>query len=408
VDEGTLGVHEIELVVNAGKSLCDGSGVRDHAHSSLHAGKISSGDDGRRLVVDAALEAGRAPIHELDGSLGLDGGDSRIDILGDDVSSEHHAASHELSVARVALGEHIGWLEDGVGDLGNRELLVVGFLGRDDRSVRGKHKVDARVRHQVGLELGNIDVEGAVETKGGGEGRHDLSDQSIQVGVGRSLNIKRSAAHVIEGLVIETEGAVSVLKESVRGKHVVVRLDDGGGDLRSRGDGEGKLGLAAVVDRETLEKERAESRASTTTGSMENHKALETGAVIGELSDSIKDKIDNLLANGVVATGVVVGGVFLAGDELLRVVELAVGSGSNLIKRSRFEIDKHSSRHVFASTSLGEKGVERVIATTDGFVGRHLAIGLDAVLQAVELPAAVTHLNAGLTNVKGKNFSHVD
>jgi len=32
-----------------------------------------------------------------------------------------------------------------------------------------------------------------------------------------------------------------------------------------------------------------------------------------------------------VTTGIVVGGVFLAGDELLRVKQLAVGAGSNLV-----------------------------------------------------------------------------
>lgn len=35
----------------------------------------------------ADLEAGRAPIDELDRALRLDGGDGRIDVLGDDVST---------------------------------------------------------------------------------------------------------------------------------------------------------------------------------------------------------------------------------------------------------------------------------------------------------------------------------
>ena len=33
------------------------------------------------MIVDAALEASGAPIHELDGALGLDGGNCRIHIL---------------------------------------------------------------------------------------------------------------------------------------------------------------------------------------------------------------------------------------------------------------------------------------------------------------------------------------
>lgn len=35
-----------------------------------------------------------------------------------------------------------------------------------------------------------------------------------------------------------------------------------------------------------------------------------------------------------------------------------------------------------------------------------LSIGLDAVLQAVELPAGVTDLDSGLTDVDGDNLTH--
>jgi hypothetical protein len=54
---------------------------------------------------------------------------------------------------------------------------------------------------------------------------------------------------------------------------------------------------------------------------------------------------------------------------------------------------------VLAGTSLREEGVEGIIANADCLVGRHLAVGLDAVLEAVEFPAAVTDLNTGLTSM---------
>lgn len=41
-------------------------------------------------------------------------------------------------------------------------------------------------------------------------------------------------------------------------------------------------------------------------------------------------------------------------------------------------------------TGLGEESVESIVTATDGLVRGHLAIGLDPVLQAVELPARVT------------------
>merc|ERR1719350_2495960 len=72
VNEGTLGVHQIELVVDARKHLCDGRGVADHAHRAHDLSKISAEHHRGRLVVDAALEARGRPVHELDRALRLD------------------------------------------------------------------------------------------------------------------------------------------------------------------------------------------------------------------------------------------------------------------------------------------------------------------------------------------------
>ena len=90
VDEGTLGVHKIELVVEAGEDLSDGSGVADHAAGPHDLGEVTAGDDGGGLIVDADLESGGAPVDELDGALGLDGGNGSVDVLGDDVTTVHH------------------------------------------------------------------------------------------------------------------------------------------------------------------------------------------------------------------------------------------------------------------------------------------------------------------------------
>ena len=77
---------------------------------------------------------------------------------------------------------------------------------------------------------------------------------------------------------------------------------------------------------------------------------------------------------------------------------------------------------MFSCSGLREKSVERVVSGSDGFVRRHLqrkkfnklpaeddhssravsahlAIGLDPVLEAVQLPAGVTNLDPGLADV---------
>ena len=132
MDEGSLGVHEIELVIDSGEDFSDGGGVGDHADGSHDLGEITTWHNSWWLVVDTALETGWAPVDELNGSLGLDGGNGGVNILWHNITSVHEAASHVLSVSWVALGHHGGWLEGGVGDLGNGELLVIGLLGRDD------------------------------------------------------------------------------------------------------------------------------------------------------------------------------------------------------------------------------------------------------------------------------------
>ena len=50
-------------------------------------------------------------------------------------------------------------------------------------------------------------------------------------------------------------------------------------------------------------------------------------------------------------------------------------------------------------TCLGEEGVEGVVAGADGLVGGHLAVGLDAMLEAIKFPARVPDLATGLTDV---------
>jgi hypothetical protein len=91
-----------------------------------------------------------------------------------------------------------------------------------------------------------------------------------------------------------------------------------------------------------------------------------------------------------VAAGEVVGGVLLARDELLRMEQLAVCASADLVDDGRLQVHHDSTWDVLASAGLGEEGVEGVVAATDGLVRRHLAIRLDAVLEAVELPAGVT------------------
>jgi len=114
------------------------------------------------LVVDAHLEPGRALVDEHDGAFRLDGGDGGVYVLGHHVVAVQHAACHVLTVPRVALDHLVGPIEARVPYLGHGQLLVVRLLRGYDWRVRGQWEVYVRVRHQVGQELGQVDVQRAV------------------------------------------------------------------------------------------------------------------------------------------------------------------------------------------------------------------------------------------------------
>jgi hypothetical protein len=61
---------------------------------------------------------------------------------------------------------------------------------------------------------------------------------------------------------------------------------------------------------------------------------------------------------------------------------------------------------VLAGTSLGEESAEAVIQSTGGLVRGQHAIRLNAVLQAVQLPAGIAHLATGLANVNRNALPH--
>jgi len=283
---------------------------------------------------------------------------------------------------------------------------VISFLGGDDWGIRGQHEMDSWVWHQVGLELSDINVQSTIESEGGSEGGDNLSDESVQVGVGWSLDIEVSSADIVNGLVIKDNGNIGVLQKGVSGEHGVVWLDNGGGDLWGWVHGETELGFLTVINGKSLEEKGSESGTGSSTDGVEDEETLETSALIGKLSDSVEAEINDFLTNGVMSSGEVVGSIFFTGDELLWMEELSVGSGSDLIDNGWLEIEEDSSWDVLTGTSLGEEGVESVITTTDGFVGWHLTVRLDSVLEAEKLPAGVTNLDTALTDVDGNNFSH--
>jgi len=136
-----------------------------------------------------------------------------------------------------------------------------------------------------------------------------LSDESVKVGVGWSLDIEVSSADIIDGFVINHNGNIGVLEEGVSGKDGVVWLNNGGGDLWGWVDGESELGFFTIINGKSLEEEGSETGTGTSTDGVEDEETLETSALIGKLSDSVEAEINDFLTNGVMSSGEVVGSI---------------------------------------------------------------------------------------------------
>lgn len=71
--------------------------------------------------------------------------------------------------------------------------------------------------------------------------KHTLSNETVQVLIVGALETKVATADIVDGLVVDHEGAVGVLKGSVGGENRVVRLNNRGRGLGGRIDAELEL-----------------------------------------------------------------------------------------------------------------------------------------------------------------------
>lgn len=154
------------------------------------------------------------------------------------------------------------------------EALVLALGGRDDWGVADQRVVDTRVRDEVGLELVQVDVESTVETERRGDGADDLGNQAVKVLVRGAGDIQVAAADIVDGLVVDKEGAVRVLDGAVGGQDGVVGLNNSSRNARGRVDGELELGLLAVLGGKALQEQSTEAGTSATAEGMENEEAL--------------------------------------------------------------------------------------------------------------------------------------
>ena len=109
---------------------------------------------------------------------------------------------------------------------------MVGLLSRNDGSVGDQREMNPRIRNQICLELIQVNIQGSVKPQRSCDGGYNLADESVQVGVGRPLNIQVPSADVIDSLVVNHESTVRMFEGGVSAEGRIVRLDYSCGNLK--------------------------------------------------------------------------------------------------------------------------------------------------------------------------------
>jgi hypothetical protein len=144
------------------------------------------------------------------------------------VALDHLVVALETSDSH--LGDRVGLVEGCHQlSLGQRDYRVLTLVGRDDWGVGSKREMDSGERNQIGLELVQVDVQGTVESKRGSDGRHNLSNETIEVGEGGRGDAKVSSTDIVDagrqshrGLKASTTYAsLSTMKEQSECSRVV-------------------------------------------------------------------------------------------------------------------------------------------------------------------------------------------
>ena len=117
------------------------------------------------------------------------------------------------------------------------------------------------------------------------------------------------------------------------------------------------------------------------------------------LTSSVRQHYNTNTLEPIRTTCIVVGSIFLAVDDLLRVVKLTINTRTDFVTHRRLEIDKDGTRNVTPRRRFREEGVERIIGNTQRLITDHGSIGGDAVLQTIKLTALISGLKTGMSQV---------
>jgi len=287
-------------------------------------------------------------------------------------------------VTRIGGAHHVLGIEGLGGELGNRQdTEALGAVG-GERSKSDQEEVETRERNHVNGKLSEITVQLTRESERASGSSDSVGDQLVEVAVCGVGKLESAEANVVKSLVIKSVTLVGVLNKLVNRERGIVGLDNsighlGGGDDTVRADDTIRVLLLDLGD-----KKSSHTGTGTSSHGVGDLETLEDVASFGLLSDSLHDTVNKFGSLGVVTLGPVVTGSALSENEVVGAEKSSIGSSTNGVHGTRFQISEDSSRDIssflsFVEVDTNTLQLERVI--TDVSTGR-----IDAVLGGHNLP----------------------
>merc|ERR1719210_688261 len=409
VDVSSLRVHHVVLLRQSLlEDPVDGNVVGNHDNISLHHAHVVILDRRWRDVVQTDLESSGAPFDECDFLVVLDVLDSAVSFLRAYVSSVVQTDSHVLVFNDIEISKfdkEILWLEGLSGDLLDGVGRRVFVRGADDGGHSCGHEVQSGIRNEVRLEFVHVDVQVSLESKSGSQRTGNLGNDSVQVIVRRLLDVKLGFADAVDGFVVQHDGDVRLIQESVRRQQTIVWLHNTRRNVRRRVDFKSELDLFPVIDCNALENQHTESRPGSSSDGVLHKESLHVVAIVDQLANPFDALVQHFLSNGVVSPSEVVGSVFFSWKQKFVVPHLLIFSRLDVIDRRVFKIDRKVSGHEVSSSGFLEESLELVVGHINVVVNFSLLV--DLVLHAVLVPNRRSHLQTTLAHANSQNFTNV-
>merc|ERR1719461_1158249 len=349
VEEGLPPEHGGELLRDSFEDLLDGGGVTNEGGGHLETSWWDVTDTGHDIVGDPFNEVGRVLVLDVQHLL--------VNFLHGHSSSEASSHGEVSTMSWITGGHHVLGVKHLLGKLWNSNSSVLHGTASCQWSKSRHEEVESGEWNHVDRQLPEVSIELTWEPEASGHSRHGQGDQMVEVTIGGGGELQGSEADVIESLVVNTIGLISVLNQLVNREGGVVWLYHGVRNLGGWNDRVGVHDSVRILLSDLGDEKCSHSRSSSTSQGMSQLESLETVASLSLLPDNIEDTVHQLCALGVVTLGPVVASSRLSKHKVVWSEDASIRTRSHTVHGSWLQVNQDSSWNKFASgcefTALG-------------------------------------------------------